>query len=72
MYLLAKQIFEASVQFYVILVQVAKQLICPQDFSDANQLKTRMTTEMQNAWRQKRNGKKRKKKKSNNVYCMYM
>ena len=50
--------------------EVAKQLICPQDFSDANQLKTRMTTEMQNAWRQKRNGKKRKKKMSNNIYCM--
>ena len=36
--LLAKQVFEARVKFYVILVQVTKELICPQHLGNADQL----------------------------------
>lgn len=38
---LSEEVFEASVQFYVILVQVAIQLVGTEDFGDADQLQRR-------------------------------
>lgn len=37
-YSLSQQVFEASVQFYVIFVQVTEELVGPQDFCNADQL----------------------------------
>jgi len=38
LYLLAQDIVEVWVQFYVVLLEIPIQLICAQDLCDANQL----------------------------------
>lgn len=38
---LPQQVFEAGVQFYVVLVQVAVELVGTEDFGDADQLQRR-------------------------------
>lgn len=43
-YSLPQHVFEASVQFYVIFVQVAKELIGAENLSDADQLENKMHT----------------------------
>ena len=47
-YSLSQQVFKASVQFYVILVQVTKELVGAENLSDADQLENKMQIQFMN------------------------
>lgn len=45
-YSLSQQVFEACVQFYVILVQVTKELVCAEDLCNSDQLENTKEIQM--------------------------